>query len=280
MGFGLLFGVMMTVAAAVDWSLFLPPNANIREAWGVLGLLTVLGASSCYGIWCAIRMAKRLPAFLQYHAPDEEKENGTEEQGTKRGPENTILSRQHEQSVPRRPVGLLFPPLIATIGVAFAFVQFGPHSWILALIWPTAIIGLGCCLGLTRRVGALAIERDDHHIIAGVVAFSITTGLLGNIEVAISVVTTRAIEFDTVPLTAYVAGIVVWFGYMDDVFRYSEHYEDGRRLLDGGYMLLFATVFGVLIPFTAGQYAAGLYALVVVAGLFGIAMVAVSWFRL
>lgn len=63
-GFGLLFAGMLEIAQGTGGAGSL---TNPRFVWGVGGVLAVLAGSSCYGVWCCLRMARRLPVFLRQH---------------------------------------------------------------------------------------------------------------------------------------------------------------------------------------------------------------------
>lgn len=121
---------------------------------------------------------------------------------------------------------------------------------------------------------------DDHHEIIGTAGAVLTISVLGNFDVALKAVASRTITFGTIPPSIYMAAVVVWFGYFDDITRYANAHDDGRRLLTGGYVLAFTVVFGLLLLFTRGPYRQ-LFALILsVTAISGLALLVTDWLQL
>ena len=297
-GFGLLFAVAFRVGGVAATE---PVWTDLRLAWGIGGFLLVLVASSCYGIWCCIRMTRRLPAFLRQHATgDSPTDNRTVDRRVVGGAawqsttsphwletdlrEHVDLRQSADTpetgSIPRRPVGTVVPPLVVAVLASAAFLGVGPRSWVFALVWPVLLLALAACLVWTVRRGRQSLDHDDHALVAGVAAFVVTVQALGTLDALLDAADAGTFAVDALPFSVYVAAMLVWFGYLDDAFRYAERHEDIRRLAKGGYLLAFTVVFGVLLPFTGGPYTGLFAALLPVAAVGGLALLLTSLFRL
>ena len=298
-GFALLFAVALqlgTVAVTDDvWT-------EPRLAWGIGGFLLVLAAGACYGIWCCIRLGRRLPRFLRQRADDGPSGSDNsgpisprsvgvaDGEGTRLPqwwhvdlwedvgvgePKDAARSR-----VPRRPVGTVVPPLAVVVLASGAFLWAGPYSWTFAVIWPTLLLALVGCLVLTRRLDRRRLQHDDHAIVAGMAAFVLTIQALGSLDRLVAALRAGAFIPTRLPFSVYVAAMLVWLGYLDDAFQYAERHDDLRRLAKGGYLLAFALVFGGLLPLVGGPYTRLFAIVVVLAGVGGLVLLSTGWFRL
>ena len=298
-GFALLFAVTLQLGtAAVTDDVWTEP----RLAWGIGGFLLVLAAGSCYGTWCCIRLARRLPTLLRQRVdggPSRSDDTGPispRSVGVANGEGATPPQWWHvdlwedvgvgkpkdvtRRRVPRRPVGTVIPPLSVVVLASVAFVWAGPHSWTFAVVWPPLLLALVGCLALTRRLGRRRLQHDDHAIVAGMAAFVLTIQVLGSLDRLVAALRAGAFIPTRLPFSVYVAAMLVWLGYLDDAFQYAERHDDLRRLAKGGYLLAFALVFGGLLPLVGGPYA-GLFAIVVVLAAAGGAVLFVTgWYRL
>lgn len=296
--FGLLFAIAVDFGATVEWWSVVTV-ADPRVTWNAVGFLLVVVAASCYGVWCCLRMANRLPAFLRhYRSSGEGHEPAGRPWRRRRGFSRNLRGRyrrrrdeddEDEQPPPprererrarsRRPVGFIGPSLAVVILTAAVVAEAGILSTAFAVVWPLALLGLVSCLVLTRWSGTRSVRHDDHYIVWGIAAFVLAVQVLGSIDSFVAAITAAEFALDRLPFSVYMAGVVVWVGYIADVFRYADAHDDARRLLKGGYLLAFAVVFGALTLAVGEQYVGAFYVLVGVTGVGGIALFLTAWFQ-
>lgn len=268
--FALLFAAGVGVGTTALLSIPGDTTPSYTLLWGGVGGIFIPFAVSCYGLWCCLRMATRLPIHLRRQTavgPDVESDLSD-------------YDSERQDPVPRRPIGFVVPPAVILLSAVVTAAVAGLGSVIFGVIWPLSVLGLLGCVMITRRFGATTVSRDDAHIIAGLVVVLLMIGLLGNVEAVVSTVTAGELHHDEIPPTIYAAAIIVWLGYLADVVQYAQSHTDARRFFKSLYFLAFALVFGILSQFTSGPYIAAFYVVLTIALLGGIALFLTAWFRI
>lgn len=272
LGFVFLFGGTLTILGSINRSLVLP-WVEPRITWGLLGVVLVLLASSAYGLWCCVRMIRRLPVFLRQDVRRFREQYGT----TTAEPADD--RPRPRPTVPTRPVGFVFLPVVAMTFVFVATPQLGVASVAFALCWPLLLALFGRCVVWTRRRKRDTIAYDGHYVITGMVLLPVAFESLAHSDTIGSAITTGQVSLTPLPDSVYVILLLVWLGYSADVMRRADAREDWRRYLKSAYFLGFAVGFGILTPFSGPLLRELYYVVVFVTGVAGVAFVLTATFE-